>query len=100
MELHQIWKSDFYVVTAANPYSQLLTEIENEERNRALFDLLNSKYSEILSAIGREADGIWVEQGWVVRTNDEDGLIALARKFQQNAIFKFGAQGKELINCL
>ena len=32
-ELYEYWESDFYMITAANPFSQLLSEIENDNRN-------------------------------------------------------------------
>jgi hypothetical protein len=99
-ELHEIWKRDFYMITAANPYSQLLPENENEIRNQQLYEHLLQHEAEVLSAIGRDPLGSWMEKGWVLRMRDENQLIDLAKQFEQNAIFKFTAHGKEVIDCL
>ena len=99
-ELYEYWKSDFYMITAANPFSRLLSEIENDNRNQLLYNLLSPEHSEILGALGRSPDGSWVEKGWVVRSGNQSEMVALAQKFEQNAIFKFSSSGKEVIDCL
>jgi hypothetical protein len=99
-ELYEKWKSDFYMITAANPFSRQLSEIENDNRNQLLFDLLSPSHPEILSGLGRNPDGSWVERGWVVRSNNQSEMVTVAEKFEQNAIFKFSSRGKEVIDCL
>jgi hypothetical protein len=99
-DLHKVWKCDFYMITAANPYSQLLTDEENKARNQSLRAELSNSSDLILPAIGRDPTSDWSEHGWVLPTSDEKLLIDLARKFQQNAIFKFSESGKQVINCL
>jgi hypothetical protein len=99
-ELYSIWKDDFYMITAANPYSELLPESENEIRNQQLLELLLLHVAEVLPAIGRDSLGSWIEKGWVLRARNENQLINLAKQFEQNAIFKFTAHGKEVIDCL
>ncbi len=99
-ELYRIWKDDFYMITAANPYSELLPESENEIRNQRLREHLLLYVAEVLPAVGRDPLGSWMEKGWVLRTREENRLISLAKQFEQNAIFKFTAQGKEVIGCL
>ena len=99
-ELYEYWKSDFYMITAANPFSQLLSEIENDNRNQLLFNLLSPSHPEILNGLGRSPDGSWVEKGWVVRSSNQNEMVALAQKFEQNAIFKFSSSCKEVIDCL
>ena len=99
-ELYEYWESDFYMITAANPFSQLISEIENDNRNQLLFNLLSPSHPEILSGLGRSPDGSWVEKGWVVRSNDQSEMVAIARRFEQNALFKFSSSGKEVIDCL
>ena len=75
-ELYEDWKSDFYMITAANPFSRLLSEIENNNRNQLLFNLLSLKHPEILTALGRSPDGSWVEKGWVVRSSNQSEMVA------------------------
>jgi hypothetical protein len=99
-ELYEKWKSDFYMITAANPFSRQLSEIENDNRNQLLFDLLSPSHPEILIGLGRNPDGSWVEKGWVVRSSNQSEMVAVAQKFEQNAIFKFSSRGKEVIDCL
>ena len=99
-ELHAIWKCDFYMITAANPYSQLLTDEENKARNQSLHVELSNISELILPAIGRDQSSDWSEHGWVLPSRDPGPLIDLARKFQQNAIFKFSERGKQVISCL
>jgi hypothetical protein len=99
-ELYEYWKSDFYMITGANPFSRLLSEIENDNRNQLLFNLLSPNHPEILSGLGRSPDGSWVEKGWVVRSSNQNEMVALAQKFEQNAIFRFSLSGKEVIDCL
>ena len=93
-ELHAIWKCDFYMITAANPYSQLLTDEENQARNQSLREELSNISELIVPAMGRDPTSDWSEHGWVLPSQDASLLIDLARKFQQNAIFKFSESGK------
>jgi hypothetical protein len=98
-QLYEIWKTDFYMITAANPFSKLLTDDENRIRNQELHSLLIKDYQEILTGIGKDSTSTWAEEGWVVRGGEEEKLILLAKKYQQNAIFKFTQEGREIIDC-
>ena len=98
-QLYEIWRTDFYMITAANPFSKLLTDDENRIRNQELHSLLIKDYQEILTGIGKDSTGTWAEEGWVVRGGEEEKLILLAKKYQQNAIFKFTQEGREIIDC-
>ena len=98
-QLYEIWRTDFYMITAANPFSKLLTDDENRIRNQELHLLLIKDYQEILTGIGKDSTGTWAEEGWVVRGGEEEKLILLAKKYEQNAIFKFTQEGREIIDC-
>ena len=98
-QLYEIWRTDFYMITAANPFSKLLTDDENRIRNQELHLLLIKDYQEILTGIGKDSTGTWAEKGWVVRGGEEEKLILLAKKYEQNAIFKFTQEGREIIDC-
>lgn len=98
-QLYEIWKTDFYMITAANPFSKLLTDDENRIRNQELHSLLIKDYQEILTGIGKDSTSTWAEEGWVVRGGEEEKLILLAKKYEQNAIFKFNQEGREIIDC-
>ena len=98
-QLYEIWRTDFYMITAANPFSKLLTDDENRIRNQELHLMLIKDYQEILTGIGKDSTGTWAEEGWVVRGGEEEKLISLAKKYEQNAIFKFTQEGREIIDC-
>ena len=98
-QLYEIWKTDFYMITAANPFSKLLTDDENRIRNQELHSLLIKDYQEILTGIGKDSTSTWTEEGWIVRGGEEEKLILLAKKYEQNAIFKFTQEGREIIDC-
>ena len=98
-QLYEIWRTDFYMITASNPFSKLLTDDENRIRNQELHLMLIKDYQEILTGIGKDSTGTWAEEGWVVRGGEEEKLISLAKKYEQNAIFKFTQEGREIIDC-
>ena len=98
-QLYEIWRTDFYMITAANPFSKLLTDDENRIRNQELHLMLIKDYQEILTGIGKDSTSTWTEEGWVVRGGEEEKLILLAKKYEQNAIFKFTQEGREIIDC-
>jgi hypothetical protein len=98
-QLYEIWRTNFYMITAANPFSKLLTDDENRIRNQELHSLLIKDYQEILTGIGKDSTSTWAEEGWVVRGGEEEKLILLAKKYEQNAIFKFTQEGREIIDC-
>ena len=62
--------------------------------------MLSPQFSEILSAIGRDPEGTWIEHGWIVRASNATELVALAQHFQQNAIFRFTSDRKEVVPCV
>ena len=98
-QLYEIWRTDFYMITAANPFSKLLTDDENRIRNQELHSVLVKDYQDILTGIGKDSMGTWAEEGWVVRGGEEEKLISLAKRYEQNAIFKFTQEGREIIDC-
>ena len=38
-------------------------------------------------------------KGWLLQNGEEEKLILLAKKYEQNAIFKFTQEGREIIDC-
>lgn len=98
-QMQDLWNCDFYMITASNPFSRLLSEADNNARNEELHALLKEEFEEILDGVGKDLAGTWAEKGWVVRGGDEGRLILLAKKFEQNAIFKFTLTGREIIDC-
>jgi len=89
----------FYMITAANPFSDELSSDENDALNEKLKLELLGLNLEIFPGIGRDTSSAWLEKGWIVRGLTESDLIALAQKYDQNAIFMFDASGQHVINC-
>ena len=89
----------FYMITAANPFSNELTSDENDVLNEKLKEELLHRNLEFLPGIGRDSKSAWSEKGWVVRGLTESELIAMAQKYDQNAIFRFDNAGQHVIKC-
>jgi hypothetical protein len=99
-DLFRLWNSAFFIITAANPYSKQLNENENYERDSRLEMMLKEANYEYLRAVGRNLENTWREPGWAVNTSDETAMIGVAKVFEQNAIFRVSAIGREIVNCL
>lgn len=81
-----------HVVTAWNPYSQVLDAVDNAARNAALADDLDAAGLVHLDAVGRSPDGNWHEESFAVPDADEDVLLDLAERYDQHAIYAWTPQ--------
>ena len=90
----------FYMITAANPFSLQLSNQENTLLNEVLKRDLEAKGAEPIPGIGKDPSSDWLEEGWVVKGLNETILIDLAKKYKQNAIFRFDGNTQFVINCL
>ncbi len=77
-----------HVITACNPYSAPLPAPINAERNRRLAEELASRGLRTLPAHGRSPDGAWREPGFAVLDADTAEVLALARRFEQHAVYE------------
>lgn len=77
-----------HIITACNPRSRLLSDEENATRNAALAQELRARGHEVLSADGSAPDGSWQEPGFAVVDADPGEILALARRFEQLAVFE------------
>jgi hypothetical protein len=90
---HQASSAAF--ITAFNPYSEPLKEDENIQRNRALLTDLEVFHTPIFEGIGCDPDGVWPgEPSYLVLNIAKNDAIAVANKYQQNAIVWCGKSGK------
>lgn len=88
-------------VTAYNPFSELLTEKENQIRQKNLVEQLKKNNFRFLNGYGKGADENWqAEPSVLVFAIALDEAISISRKFGQNAIV-FGETGKapQLVWC-
>lgn len=75
------------IITACNPYSQLLSDDENLKRNNELERELRKLSSLIIHAKGQDKAGEWPsEPSYFVLGVDQVDIAAIAIKYQQNAI--------------
>jgi ADP-ribosylglycohydrolase len=81
-------------LTAYNPYSKELPSQENEARQNELFALLKERNYEYFKGFGAGDDSSWgPEPSVLIPDIDPTAALAIARRFQQNAIV-FIAKGK------
>ncbi|MFM2312762.1 MAG: hypothetical protein RLZZ04_2038 [Cyanobacteriota bacterium] len=80
---HHSWA----IITAANPYSQILTELENKQRHHKLRSHLQELQVPWLAALGMDQTGIWTpEPSFWISGIELLEAIAIGRQFEQNAI--------------
>jgi len=80
-----------HVITACNPRSRLLGEAENADRNRRLRAELEARGLRCITADGSAPDGSWQEPGFGIIDADLSEVLALARRFDQLAVFELTA---------
>lgn len=76
----------FSVLTAANPFSQSFSDLENATRNQQLKLEIERLGFEHNWSYGEQADHSWREDGFVVFDAPLEVMLELGRKFEQNAI--------------
>lgn len=79
--------SHLHVITAWNPFSQVLDAASNAARNEALARNIESAGLVHLDAVGRSPDHAWREQGFAVLDADEDTVLDLAERHDQHAVY-------------
>ncbi len=83
----------FSILTAANPFSQSRSDLENAARNEQLKLELEKLGFEFDWSYGEQADQSWREDGFVIFDAPLKVTLELARKFDQNAIL-YGEESK------
>jgi hypothetical protein len=74
-------------ITAWNPYSEALTEKENEDRNLKLFVEISSKGYLAINGFGKDPLGKWAgEESFFILGINLDTVKSLANQYQQNAV--------------
>ncbi len=85
--LHQENIGNFVIITASNPFSQMLDEKENMKRNKALKEELLGRTTLLLPARNVSHDGSWpVEHGFCAAGILEAVATGLGMRFGQNAV--------------
>lgn len=80
--------SEFTVITAENPRGSPGAPEANEAANEALREALQGAELPFMAAAGRDPEGTHREASFLVRGPSEP-VLALAREFEQDAVFRF-----------
>jgi hypothetical protein len=91
--------SRFGIVTAANPAGAPVDPAANERRHAALKQWIVEHGYVQRAAIGASPDGTHTEHGFAVWL-ERDDVVALARRFDQSAIFWFDGGAFWLVGAL
>jgi hypothetical protein len=83
----------FSLITAQNPFSQVLSEAENLERNRKMQLELEARSWAYGDSSGTSPDQAWREDGFVIWDAPLEDVLELGRRFEQNAIV-YGEAGR------
>jgi hypothetical protein len=91
--------SPLYILTAWNPGAESLPIGVNRERQRSLEAELADPGVEMWRATGRDSDSGYFEEGVAVHGIAEDGVIAAACRYDQDAIFSWTTTAWATVSC-
>ena len=90
-----------WILTACNPRSVSLAPEVNAERHQQMGREVAALGLVALPNVGyNPADPSWTEVGYTVLGGDEQTVIDLARRWDQNAVFRWSPEQFELIGVL
>jgi hypothetical protein len=89
-----------YLLTAYNPRGEELPLEENEERLAELSAYLRKELVAAVRSLGASEDGSWMEPGFALLDVGEAQALAIARRFEQAAIYAWSAERLEVVGAL
>ena len=90
----------FCVVSADNPFSQLLDPGQNEERRAELRDVLHRRGVRVRPSVARDPSGRWPdEEGFALLEQSAQFARAVARSFDQFAFYDVTPAGAAVRGC-
>lgn len=93
-------QSEAWILTAWNPRSvELPTEV-NHERQAELTLLISEASHLSQECLGFDPAGEWAEESCLVVDASRDEVVGWARRFEQNAVFRWTPQAWEVIGVL
>lgn len=92
--------SPVYLVTAYNPLGEELAAADNEHRQGDLLRFLDEQRIAAVRSMGVSADETWSEPGFALLDASEAEALALARSFEQAAIYAWSERRLEVIGAL
>lgn len=99
LDLPELLRGRFALITAYNPRSMLLPRKVNEQRNQVMRDLLILGCYRVEQCAGfdEDPDSGWREPTWLVHGIARDEAIHFGRTFRQNTIVYSDSTRPELI---
>lgn len=88
----------FAIVTAYNPDGNSGARAENQRRDRALREILESRERSYSRVTGCSPDGSHREPGYAIQIT-LDAAIALGRELQQKAVFWISNDQLSVVSC-
>jgi len=89
-----------FLLTAYNPRGEDLPVEENERRLAELAAYLRTELVAAARSIGVSEDGSWMEPGFALLDVVEAHALAIARRFEQAAIYAWSAESLEVVGAL
>lgn len=89
---------DVFVLSPGNPYSELLHDMENIQREAELVKLVRASGINFENCVGMSPDEGWTERSLILWNVDEDLVKQWGNKFQQNAYFRLTPETFEVIS--
>ena len=89
-----------YLLTAYNPRGEDLPLEENERRLAELDSYLRAELVAAVRSVGASEDRSWMEPGFALLDVGEAGALAIARRFEQAAIYSWSAERLEVVGAL
>ena len=81
-------ETPIHVITAHNPFEQLLSKDENKRRNESLEAELSQLHVDIKTVIGKSPSGDWQEESFAVHGLTRRQACNIARHFNQRGIYE------------
>jgi hypothetical protein len=89
-----------YLLTAYNPRGEDLPLKENERLLAELGEHLRKELVVAVRSLGASEDGSWMEPGFALIDTDEVQALAIAKRFEQAAIYAWSAERLEVVGAL
>lgn len=90
---------NFGIVTACNPFGQVITNEANQERTRRLHERLDSLGCQHFPVTGGDREGQHLEPGFGIAGLNRESIIRLGAEFEQDAVFWISDGTLHLVPC-
>lgn len=97
------WRNDLheiFVLSAANPYSELMSEDVNVDFERRLKHDLEIAGYKYRPCHGASPDGKWVERSVMIINAPSGAIEKLGNKYEQNAYFRWTPETWEVVSLV